>query len=72
MRKVAVSHIFSRGDFLRESPANLGRGLETTIYLRDAKWDFSDQQSITDYVTARDPDQVGKWLLLDITGAGVG
>lgn len=68
--KVAVSKNLSRGEFLAESPANPGRGLESTRFLTLAKWDFVDQTAVDDYVDARG-GVVGAWIVLDLSAAGV-
>jgi hypothetical protein len=70
MRNVAVSKLWSRGEFLRDSPANAARGIETTRQLNLAKWDFADQTAIDDYAEARG-GTAGEWVLLDLTTAGV-
>jgi hypothetical protein len=69
-RKVAVSKFWSQGVFLADSPANTGRGVETTRSLPAAKWDFADQTEVDTYLVARG-GAAGDFVVLDLDAAGV-
>jgi hypothetical protein len=63
--KVGTSKVVSQGRFLVESPANPGRGVETTQYLNLAKRDFADQTAVDTYVVARG-GAAGDYLVVDL------
>ncbi len=69
--KVGIRKILSNGQFLRESPANPGRGVETCREINQAKNDFADQTAVDAYVVARG-GTAGDYVVLDLGGAGVG
>jgi len=69
--KVAIRRTVADDCFLCESPANLGRGLESTRYLTLAKADFADQADVNAYVTARGGDPL-KWVVADLGEVGGG
>jgi len=68
--KVATSKVISKGIFIAESPANVGRGLETCREMKEAKRDFADQTDVDNYVTARG-GVTAQWVVLDLGAAGV-
>jgi hypothetical protein len=69
MRKVAVNQ---QGNFLVECPAHPPRfgtppgRIDCGQTLSVAKKDFADQAAIDAFLTARVPEEVGRWFVMDL------